>query len=814
VVTNARRFVGWAGNDTITGGMGNDTIYGQGSRSNTIVDAYGDNTIYAGNGGDTITVGNSEGVDDNNQVFGGAGNDRITVGNGNEWVQGGSGNEYIQGGSGNDWLFGGSGNDTIIGGTGMDYIQGGGGQNTLYGHGEHDVLDGVPSADAIHSQGSGLASDQVYDVPDYCDVQHGGVDLPTASDANANYGEYCYYTPPDPQNLSDANNRVSVPVGSFTTNSGFRLGESLITQAAIYGRWDPSASAPSGSFWTHDAWYSIYQGTTLLDVIGPVNESDACGTSGQPWQLLSGSNALPGGTYNLIGTVYIWLSNYNPNNPNNPNNPSDNGDGGLLYVDATMLQPIWPTVCIKAVGQGVQPTVAPADPWQYAAWQDTWQPIQIPVWGDGDRAQVQLHAAINQIYSNVTDWSAVLPNIDGLEFWTAQTGGTQLNGLDANENPIDSAGDLIDQSFSGGGTFDQTVWVSEDPTYVAENPDDLTPPAINFYTQAEAGSSQHPVLAQVADCAPTAAEVSGWTIVGKGWQWNFAADHSSKATTDPDMVYRDCYAKANGTGSTLQQLAIAITGDASDAPLVEGQLNGQPIEAGTEIDVAPLLARFEDLLRTAVGMSAVSVKHTHFGHSTGNALTESTVEQVFTGPDPFANGIDCKGMARVILADGLIRTLDRNQAGPNGSPDLNEYTSLKFSGPRVWGLPSTSLPALSQLKVGDWAYFQGDTRYGNNDPYPPGDDPGENVIVIRDGGYYYGWTKLETQMGVGVGVMSYGQWRACLLAASFADCILNPNVVGYPNVPPVQPVVFLNVSLIATKVFKWRMPLLVQEDSQ
>jgi hypothetical protein len=449
---------GAGGGNTITGGTGNDTIYGQGSRSNTITDTYGNNTVYAGNGGDTITVGNSEGVDDNNHVFGGAGNDRITAGNGNEWVQGGSGNEYIQGGSGNDWLFGGSGNDTIIGGTGMDYIQGGGGQNTLYGHGEHDVLDGVPSADTIHSQGSGLASDQVYDVPDYCDVQHGGVDLPTASDANANYGEYCYYTPPDPQNLSDANNRVSVPMGDYSTDSGIRLGEGQITQEAIYTRWDSSASAPAGSFWTQDAWYSIYDGSyenpILVAIVGPFNQSAPSGASGQPWT--------PLGTYNVTGIAWVVLSNYNPNHPTDPSN---NGDGGSLFVNATMFQPLWPTVSIVPVGQIPQPTAAngspvtPADQYQYAAWWNAWNQIQIPEDGGGDRAKVELHAAIDQLYEQSTDWQAQFSVPQGVEVWDSSQGGNQLS--------VDPTTGVVTGLDIQPGDFDQTVWLSANPEMVS-----------------------------------------------------------------------------------------------------------------------------------------------------------------------------------------------------------------------------------------------------------------------------------------------------------------------------------------------------------
>ena len=114
---------------------------------------------------------------------------------------------------------------------------------------------------------------------------------------------------------------------AFSMDSGVRLGEGAVTQAAIYGRWDSSAAAPSTTGWTQDAWYSIYEGTdfadsVLVDVVGSVNQSSPCGTSSQPWAQLVGPKALANGTYNLTGTLWITLTNYNPNDS------TDNGDGG------------------------------------------------------------------------------------------------------------------------------------------------------------------------------------------------------------------------------------------------------------------------------------------------------------------------------------------------------------------------------------------------------------------------------------------------------------------------------------------------------
>jgi hypothetical protein len=398
-----------------------------------------------------------KGVHDDNQVFGGAGNDRITVGNGNEWVQGGSGNEYIQGGSGNDWLFGGSGNDTIIGGTGMDYIQGGGGQNTLYGHGEHDVLDDGPTSDMIYANGwnpsvqdpEGFASDQICH-PTFPTGVYDGSQMTTVNDSSAFYGRYCYFTPSDPDNLNDGANRIAQgDSGLATYFSGCQRLEGIM-QVAVYVRWDAGVSAPGG--WTHDAWYTLTCGG-VQDVIGPFDQSSPSGSGSDPWQMISGQHSLPNGFYNG-GAITVAITNYDPRVGS-----TDNGDGRALQLGSVMLHPLWPTVSVTAVGQSPQPTdaagnpIAPADANQYAAWLDAWQSIPVPVEDGSDRTEIELRASIDSVFSNVTDWHAVLPNISGLEFWTSATGGTTPLTPDAN-------GNLIDQAFSGNGTFDMTLWVS------------------------------------------------------------------------------------------------------------------------------------------------------------------------------------------------------------------------------------------------------------------------------------------------------------------------------------------------------------------
>jgi hypothetical protein len=211
---------------------------------------------------------------------------------------------------------------------------------------------------------------------------------------------------------------------------------------------------------------------------------------------LVGPNALANGSYNLTGTLWITLSNFNPNDP------TDNGDGGALFVNATMVRPLWPSVSIQPVGQWGQPKVTPVDQYAYAAWEDTWEQIQIPVEDGSNRVQLHLHAAIDQSYYSVENWHAVLPNIEGLDFWTTSQGGTKLDGLDENGDPIDENGDLIDQAFSSAGTFDDDqVWVSEDPTYAANN---STCPTVTLDADATIGD---PAYLKVAATAATSSDV-------------------------------------------------------------------------------------------------------------------------------------------------------------------------------------------------------------------------------------------------------------------------------------------------------------------
>ncbi|MET1079124.1 MAG: calcium-binding protein, partial [Pseudomonas sp.] len=92
--------VGYATDDTVSGGEGNDLLYGRA----------GHDLIEGGLGDD--------------QVFAEVGNDRVLGGEGNDSLRGDAGNDTLDGGAGKDSLNGGDGSDTYLfgKGSGQDVI--------------------------------------------------------------------------------------------------------------------------------------------------------------------------------------------------------------------------------------------------------------------------------------------------------------------------------------------------------------------------------------------------------------------------------------------------------------------------------------------------------------------------------------------------------------------------------------------------------------------------------------------------------------------------------------------------------------------
>ena len=463
---------GTAGGNVIYAGAGDDTIYGGGGAGgghNAIYGGAGSDTIYAGDGGDAITGGTG-----NDEIYGGTGNDTLTAGSGDNWIQAGSGDDtitggpdqdwliagsgddVIQGGSGNEVIEGGSGTDTLIGGGGLDNITGGSGTNFIYGNGQHDVLQGgtgknyiLPAPDA----GDNLASIQ---------VENAGTGTPLGS--YSNNGEFT-----SDGTIDAEGNPVQADydpgyggVWNFADfDSGVRLGESTVTPVAVYATWatgDPDHELPSGDHWAHDAVYEVRDGSTPLGSI-PVDQSLAPGSNDppepndRPWTLL--------GVWNVPFGHTLTVVLYNGSDSAHPD------PGGVVCVSDVMIHPLWPTVSIRAMNVVVNSKAVNAD--DYRDWVAAFDPIEVPVEGQGNRVEFQLHASIDPLYAQIanlanvsmSNWQAGLnidPEDSGLELWSSASGGSPLTDADFNQ--------LI-----ASGDYDGPVWVStatgDDPGLVA-----------------------------------------------------------------------------------------------------------------------------------------------------------------------------------------------------------------------------------------------------------------------------------------------------------------------------------------------------------
>ena len=162
-----------------------------------------------------------------------------------------------------------------------------------------------------------------------------------------------------------------------------------------------------------------------------------------------------------------------------------------------MIHPLWPTLTIRG-GQSDQPYTERDD------WLQSWQPINVPVEGDGnDRVKVELSASIDPAYyHSPSDWHAVLPSVAGLEFWTAHRCGTQLTA---------DGGNLINQALSGG-SYTGTVYVSEDPSFAAtQDGDDATLQQIAFHAEIVSPEAGDPSGGDVVEFVPCTADTNKLT---------------------------------------------------------------------------------------------------------------------------------------------------------------------------------------------------------------------------------------------------------------------------------------------------------------
>lgn len=156
---------GFAGDDTLNGGVGKDYLDG----------GSGNNYLYGGAGDDTLNAVGSIEKDQtkhgNNYLDGGEGNDILTSGAGSDTLIGGQGddqliqfyvaddpqkdNDYMDGGEGNDTIVALSGNNTLIGGKGNDVLVSDLSINGFadIGARSNDLLDGGEGNDFLISGG-------------------------------------------------------------------------------------------------------------------------------------------------------------------------------------------------------------------------------------------------------------------------------------------------------------------------------------------------------------------------------------------------------------------------------------------------------------------------------------------------------------------------------------------------------------------------------------------------------------------------------------------------------------------------------------
>ncbi len=172
--------------------------------------------------------------------------------------------------------------------------------------------------------------------------------------------------------------------------------------------------------------------------------------------------------------------------------------------------------------------------------------------------------------------------------------------------------------------------------------------------------------------------------------------------------------------------------------------------------------------------------------SDGTGLDEAAVNKVFTSGD---QAIDCFGMANIIMARRLIKTLQ---------PD--EFDALFTD---TDGMPIvSSTVTLDNTKLGDWLYFANDPGYVTGDPPTPrGPNQGENVIesIKSDNpslSRYMGWTRKNVYD-------TYSQWCQELVDAYNNDP--PPPTVKITSVPGYTGTAkFLDVAAIAQAIFDHR----------
>ncbi|MGA2069071.1 MAG: hypothetical protein ABSG86_29220, partial [Thermoguttaceae bacterium] len=127
-----------------------------------------------------------------------------------------------------------------------------------------------------------------------------------------------------------------------------------------------------------------------------------------------------------------------------------------LCVGDAMIHPLWPTVDIQQTGVTV-PTQVPATASaasDYADWFDACNPANIPVEGGGSRTEFVLTATVDPLFAQAPpysgaawNWTAKMPAVSGLEYWSASQNGSAWQ----------------PQPTAPGSTYTDDVFASTDP---------------------------------------------------------------------------------------------------------------------------------------------------------------------------------------------------------------------------------------------------------------------------------------------------------------------------------------------------------------
>jgi hypothetical protein len=250
--------------------------------------------------------------------------------------------------------------------------------------------------------------------------------------------------------------------------------------------------------------------------------------------------------------------------------------------------------------------------------------------------------------------------------------------------------------------------------------------------------------------------------------------------------------EANADGASLEQLALDITGVASDSRFLS---HPDQIRRGTLIDVTPLLQVLEMRVRqNVVGVATPYFpKNASFSSGKGaNNYNEAQVRSVFEGGSgQDTTSCSCMPMVNLEMAWGLISQLRAREFDAMGlTPD-----TLK----QQYWTDKTGTP-LSGLELGDYVRFWNNEKYGGW----TSDGLWDKENTIKTGpDSYYGWDR-----GGGKTTSDAGwRWRLCSEyngVCGFMQGIGDDDVPGYTYSKKRDLAGFLDIPKLAQKIFNLR----------